>query len=120
MATRWPAFTWLDLSPAPPLNTTRGAGTADDWGGSSGAYAHWGYYMPQNVLEPNNLTALENCAVANASQAYGGAWGWADTRCGASLPYMCRLTRGWQLAEGLPALTMPTCSRGLHHDAHVQ
>ncbi len=80
---RWPLFGWLDLSPAPPRN-----------GSALGpVYAHWGYYMPQNILEPNNIFGAEDCGVANATQAYGGAWGWSDTRCNASLPFICRVTR---------------------------
>ncbi len=111
VATRWPAFTWLDLSPQPPLNTTRGAAFDESFGGSPGVYAHWGYYMPQNIIEPNNLTGLEECAVANASQTYGSAWGWADTRCSASLPYMCRITReqGCCAACWTDRLLLETC-----------
>jgi hypothetical protein len=49
--------------------------------------------MPQNILEPNNIFGAEDCAAANSSQAYGGAWGWADAQCNISLPLICRVTR---------------------------
>jgi hypothetical protein len=38
----------------------------------------------------------ENCAAANYSEAYEGAWGWADSQCGVKLPYMCKILGGWR------------------------
>jgi hypothetical protein len=46
--------------------------------------------MPSRVPEPNNMSkGLELCAVANASQAYAGVWGWADAPCALRLPSVC-------------------------------
>ncbi len=77
-AATWPRFAWTDGTPGP--NTT--------------TYNHWGYYMPQNIIEPNNLFPPELCAGANASQAYDRAWGWADTSCATSAPFVCRRLGG--------------------------
>jgi hypothetical protein len=79
-ARTWPHFAWADGSPG--------------GSGSGSSFRHWGYYMPQNILEPNNLAPPELCAGANASQAYERAWGWADTGCAMAAPYMCRRLGG--------------------------
>lgn len=48
--------------------------------------------MPGRVPEPNELSkGLELCAVANASQTYSGAWGWADAACALRLPSVCEI-----------------------------
>jgi hypothetical protein len=73
----WPRFRWQDGLPA-PSNTT---------------YQHWGTMTPQSLLEPNNYERPpELCAVANGSQAYDNpaAWGWADSNCANSFPFMCK------------------------------
>ncbi len=68
-------------------------------------YVHWGKVMPAGLVsEPDNTAGDERCAVANASEAYGGAWGWSDTRCSGSYAFMCRAAgeeRGRQ-AQGGP------------------
>jgi hypothetical protein len=75
----WPNFRWLDSLPGP---------------NASGVYQHWGYYMPQNIIEPNNMFGQENCGAANASQTYSDAWGWMDINCNIRMPFMCRLNSG--------------------------
>ena len=77
----WPGFEWMDGTPGPNL---------------TGAYSHWGYYMPQNIIEPNNIYRQENCAGANYSEAYDSAWGWSDTQCDKSYIFMCRDNREQQ------------------------
>jgi hypothetical protein len=64
---------------------------------AAGAYQHWGTYQPGAAKEPNRLTGAEECAVANFSQAYGGAWGWADTPCSGLHASLCRLEGGHHL-----------------------
>jgi hypothetical protein len=61
----WPSFTWTTLGMTP-----RRAG-----------YEHWGTFMPGQHREPNNVFPAEDCAGANRTEAYGGAWGWADANC---------------------------------------
>lgn len=80
-ASTWPAWRWLDGSPQPNV---------------TGRYQAWGYYMPQNILEPNNIFGGENCVAANFSQAVAaqGVWGWADARCNLSMPYVCESIGG--------------------------
>jgi hypothetical protein len=96
---KWPAFSWVDSSPMP----------ANPWSGYQvGAYNHWGYYMPQNVIEPNDKMPPENCAGANYTEAWGGAWGWADTNCKVVYPFMCKRAGGWWCA-------CRTCLRVLVH-----
>ncbi len=60
----------------------------------SGAYKHWGMYQPINSPEPNNLNPPEDCVVGNVTEAFSGAWGWADVNCDLELPYICRVIRG--------------------------
>jgi hypothetical protein len=76
----WPTFKWTDASPF--LN-------------NSLTYQHWGYFMPQNIKEPNNLIPPELCVGANYTEAYLKAWAWADTNCGDAYPYMCMNSREW-------------------------
>ncbi len=75
----WPNFTYIDGAPAP----------------GNGVYDHWGRYQPLNYPEPDNRFSPELCAGGNASQSYGTpkAWGWADTRCNGSFPFICKLQR---------------------------
>lgn len=77
-ATGWPEFSWGDQSAGPLL------------------YEHWGTFISlhSNSREPNE--PLAQCAVANYSQEYENAWGWADTSCTNNFPVMCRCagTRG--------------------------
>ena len=76
----WPAFRWIDSSPGP--NRT-------------GTYQHWGYYMPQNIIEPNNFFGREYCVGANATERWNVSWGWADFKCDRPSSYMCRQSREW-------------------------
>jgi hypothetical protein len=69
----WPKFSWLDGLPGP-----------------KGRYEHWGYFMPQNILEPNNIFPPENCVGANFTEGFDDAWAWSDTKCAAKFPYMCK------------------------------
>ena len=40
-----------------------------------------------------------------ASESYDNAWGWADTRCGNKMVFICRVIRGWLRGRlRLPAL----------------
>jgi hypothetical protein len=90
----WPNFEWIDGTPGP-----------NGWHrpNVTGTYHHWGYYMPQNIIEPNNIFKQENCAGANHTQAWAGAWGWSDTKCDVSYPFLCRKNRGWLLGACLAA-----------------
>jgi hypothetical protein len=97
--TMWPAFSYLDASPAPNATT--------------GVYANWGNYSdPLDVLiengtepEPNNwVLPPENCAGANYTElgldgASRGPWPWADTNCSQSWPFLCKMLREWPRAS---------------------
>ncbi len=79
-------FSWTDGTPPPGVDRK---------------YAHWGKLRMSDrnvprIPEPNNMDGDEHCAVANASQAYGPAWGWSDTGCDGSFPAICKIPRGWQ------------------------
>ena len=76
----WPAFRWLDGTPGP---------------NATGAYQHWGYYMPQNIIEPNNFFGREFCCGANSTEAWSSRWGWADFRCDRPSSFMCKQLREW-------------------------
>jgi hypothetical protein len=54
--------------------------------------------QPGPIDEPNNRFGNELCAVANATQAYGNAWGWADTKCSNTYISMC-IVRGECIAK---------------------
>jgi hypothetical protein len=56
-----------------------------------------GMYLPDYLKEPNNLFGQEYCAGANASEMTGGLFGWSDERCTVQAPYMCKVTREWQV-----------------------
>jgi hypothetical protein len=43
------------------------------------------------VTEPDNVTGVEFCAVANASEAMNDAWGWADSSCATKAPFLCEV-----------------------------
>lgn len=77
----WPTFFWTDQTPY----------TANV------SWDNWGYYMPQNIREPNNIFKEEFCAGANFSERNTNLkpaiWGWADTKCNAKYPIMCRKNR---------------------------
>lgn len=53
------------------------------------SYSHWGVWRPGSHKEPNNIFPPEHCAVANRSEAYDGAFGWADMQCNIAVPYIC-------------------------------
>jgi hypothetical protein len=76
-------FAWLDQSAGAPGN---------------GSYTHWG--RAGGMPEPNNLRGSENCGMANASQSHGSAWGWSDTSCKISAPFICRSLREWPAPRG--------------------
>jgi hypothetical protein len=67
---------------------------------ATGTYQHWGYYMPQNIIEPNNMFGQEFCCGANYTEAWNSSWGWADTRCDRPSSYMCKQLRGWLQPAG--------------------
>jgi hypothetical protein len=79
-------------------------------------YTHWGTWADDAQLpEPNNLFGNENCAAANSTEAYGGAYGWSDTVCRRQLPFMCKIIREWRPAydtvlQVLCARRPATCS----------
>jgi hypothetical protein len=72
-AASWPNFAWID----------RTAGVEID-------YSHWGT-LNDGSKEPNNAIAPELCGLANYTLTYGGVWGWSDTACSASFPFICRM-----------------------------
>jgi hypothetical protein len=82
----FPIFTWVDkLIPGPTANS----------------YKNWGTFMSGTPLakpEPKNRD--HQCAVANATQAYGSRtvrpWGWASQDCSAHHVYMCRISSRWR------------------------
>ena len=53
------------------------------------SYSHWGVWRPGSHKEPNNIFPPEHCAVANGTQAYDGAFGWADMQCNNAAPFIC-------------------------------
>ncbi len=54
------------------------------------SYTHWG------GGEPDGRRVPELCVVANQTQAFGGAYGWSDTRCEQQkMVSMCRIMREW-------------------------
>ncbi len=60
------------------------------------SYSRWGVPQPEYLglpPEPNNLQPPEQCAAANASEAYwpGDAWAWADAGCNTKMAAMCRI-----------------------------
>jgi hypothetical protein len=68
----WPKFAWLEKTTPPPTGR---------------AYTHWGTGDPDNGMPP------EFCGVANFTTAYGNAYGWQDSVCERSLPYVCKVNR---------------------------
>ncbi len=82
----WTTFYWMGLA----AHTWPNFQWTDGSGRPSPSSSHWGYYMPQNIIEPNNMAPPELCVGANASQAFDGAWGWADAGCAQVAAYMCR------------------------------
>ena len=72
-------FGWLEPGQAAPTGQT---------------YAHWGRNAPFGPAEPNNLEGSEVCGMANFSQSYQKAAGWADIKCNYTAPAICRLSRG--------------------------
>jgi hypothetical protein len=69
-------FRWADFSPLLPTD-----------------FHGWGYFMPQNIKEPNNLVPPELCAGANYTETLNGTWGWADTSCDSKAPFICKTLR---------------------------
>ncbi len=58
------------------------------------SWDNWGYFMPQNILEPNQVFGGEFCGGANFSEYTSqGIWGWADTQCERKAPVLCRQAR---------------------------
>jgi hypothetical protein len=75
----YPKFSWSDPL-TPSLET-------------SGAYKHWGLYMPGNFYEPYAANPPEYCAGGNFTQIYQAAAGWADTSCDDIHIYICQIRR---------------------------
>lgn len=75
---RWSRFNWTEAGSAPITFTS---------------YQHWGRYREGSLVsqEPNNRTRAEFCGVANASQTYQKAWGWADANCTLQAPFICKV-----------------------------
>jgi hypothetical protein len=92
-AAAWPAFTFLDGTPAP--NTS--AGTYAPWGNWSEPVFDVDLNATVDVVvpEPNNLVPLEYCVGANYSQLVNRSrvWPWADDNCNHQWPYMCEMLR---------------------------
>ena len=63
--------------------------------------------QPGPINEPNNRFGNELCAVANATQAYGNAWGWADTKCSGMYISMCIVRGELQAAAARAMLMLP-------------
>jgi hypothetical protein len=79
----WPSFMWLDGQPMPSTHQL-----------PKRSYGHWGLLdlaNGQRREEPNNMSPPEFCVVANASQEFGGAWGWSDTNCDDRRFSMCKV-----------------------------
>lgn len=70
-------------------------------------YTHWGKVNPNIADEPNNLYGQENCAIANSSQSYSGAWGWSDEQCTMRAPFICKIRGVWPLLVLFPSGCMP-------------
>jgi hypothetical protein len=76
-----PDFVWND--PAAPFLLEQAA------------YRHWAQDGAGAASEPDNGQAPpEDCGVARAAQAYGGAWGWADVNCSLSFISVCKVSGG--------------------------
>ena len=74
-AQSWPNFLWID-------RTTNTEVT----------YSHWGT-LDDGSKEPNNLAPPELCGAANYSLSYADAWGWSDSSCANSFPFICRMLK---------------------------
>jgi hypothetical protein len=73
--TDWPQFVWLNGLPGPNNFT----------------YNHWGTYKPGTHLEPNNVFPPELCSGGNATESFGGAYGWGDENCERMFPFICEV-----------------------------
>jgi hypothetical protein len=78
-AETWPKFTGLDK--------TLKNNTYSHYGALNMTTKTGSYLIP----EPNGKTAGEMCLLANQTQAYGGAFGWADANCQTQQIFMCRI-----------------------------
>jgi hypothetical protein len=74
----WPFFSWA-------VNGSGGAVL------TSRSYTHWGTDRGGAGREPNNVCPPEDCAGANYTQAYDGAWGWSDAACDQQFPSLCEV-----------------------------
>ncbi len=72
---KWPNFTWIDHAKVIYV----------------GLYQHWGMLRPQNLYEPNNVRAPENCAGSNLTTGWFDAGGWADHHCSEKYVYICEI-----------------------------
>jgi hypothetical protein len=89
---------WIGLT----ANSTRTGSYSFGWtdpsipAPSTANYIHWGRVLPSNIaLEPDNHFTMENCGVANYTERFGGAFGWSDTQCNITAPFMCRTACEW-------------------------
>jgi hypothetical protein len=89
----WPNFKWLNGMIGP-----------NNW-----TYNHWGTFEPGTHLEPNDIYPPELCAGANATETYGGAFGWADENCMRPLPFICEV-----VPPNMPPPT-PAPPRGIYN-----
>jgi hypothetical protein len=71
-------------------------------------YKHWGMYHPTNARDTNGLAIAQECGIANMSEAFKGAWGWNDVRCGSKYVYICRRIR----KHHLHLSPFPPCALG--------
>jgi hypothetical protein len=67
--------------------------------------------------EPNGKTAGEMCLLANQTQAYGSAFGWADANCQSQHIFMCRIMGAprrvqCRWAQRCPILCTPSRTAG--------
>jgi hypothetical protein len=97
---RWSRFNWTEAGSAPITFTS---------------YQHWGRYREGSLVsqEPNNRTRAEFCGVANASQTYQKAWGWADANCTLQAPFICKVCALGSVAAVHP-LAMLAISMSYH------
>jgi hypothetical protein len=74
-STAWPTYSWR-------LKTLPNADAKE------AGWDHWGRGQPEEA----GLAAA--CAMATASLAYDGAWGWSGAPCSLQLPFLCRVNGG--------------------------
>jgi hypothetical protein len=71
----WPRFTWTTSGLTP----------------KQAKHEQWGTFMPGQHKEPNQIFPAEDCAGANQTEAFRGAWGWADINCYTLGHFICEV-----------------------------